>query len=110
MLGLFENTYEGFDGAVDEVYRTKKMSPIQVLEQFGSLPGFKGLGKTMEAALASAETRTGSVQKAYDDYDIIHVIYPRRDRDPIRRDAKNFLTAQPISLRTINTLFGSPGF
>lgn len=81
---------EAFDGSVDEVYRTRKMNPLQVLAQFGDLPGFKGLGKTMEAAMESAQQRTGSVQKAYQDYDIIHAIYPRRDRDPIRRDSKNF--------------------
>ena len=81
---------EGPDGIVNETLRSTRLSPLQAMAEFGALPGFKGLGKRMTAALDEAASR-GPASKAYERHEIIHHVYPRHTRDPLHRKfSKNF--------------------
>lgn len=84
----------GADGRARDVYREFKQTPMQIFERFARHPGLREMGRTVEEALrpgAAPEAKHAPVR-------VVHVIRPRDDYDPRRKDARNM----PIASLYIN--------
>lgn len=62
--------WEGADGKADGVIRRWKVTAYEIRQKFEHMPGFKGFGKSIDAALSDPD-----VKKQSDKFDIIHCIY-----------------------------------
>lgn len=67
----------GSTGKIDTVYRTDAMTVRQIREMFGE----SKLTEDMRNCVAN--------NKPYTSFDILHVVQPRKDRDPTLEDSRN---------------------
>ncbi len=82
-------------GRVDTVYRKFKMSAKGAVSLFGDVS--KKITKLSEA-------------EPYEEIDLLHVVYPREDRNPNKIDAKNKAFASIYCDPEDNTLLGEGGY
>ena len=82
-------------GRVDTVYRKFKMSAKGAMSMFGDVS--KKITKLSEA-------------EPYEEIDLLHVVYPREDRNPNKIDAKNKPFASIYCDPEDNTLLGEGGY